>query len=291
MSDFDGGRSKTPHPDCAGMLWVVATPLGNPEDLSQRAKDILGRAGMVLAEDTRRAGSLFARLGIRAGKFVSFYEHNEEARLPKVLAFLEQGGEAAVVSDAGTPLLSDPGYRLVRACREAGIRVCPVPGPSAPVAALSASGLPPHPFTFLGFLPRKTSDMKKVFERHGRTGCTLVFFERKTRLAKTLALAAETLGDRECVIARELTKTHEEFLRGGLVELSEAEPELLGEITVVVGPGEAERASRSEVERLLAREAAAGDGPRETARRVAARAEGWTARDVYELRRELKETR
>ena len=145
----------------SGTLWIVATPLGNPGDLSPRAREVLETADGILAEDTRRAGLLLSRCGLNVTTpFTSFHDHNEEARLPQVLELLQAGKTLALVSDAGTPLLSDPGYRLVRACRKAGIRVSPVPGPSAPVAALSASGLPPQPFVFLGFLPRKKAEQE-----------------------------------------------------------------------------------------------------------------------------------
>lgn len=144
-----------------GILRVVATPLGNSDDLSPRARHVLANADIILAEDTRRAGLLFKRLGLEHhARLISFFEHNEEKRLPKVLDALMDGLSVALVSDAGTPLLSDPGFTLVRACRDKGIDVSPVPGPSAPVTALSASGLPPLPYTFLGFTPRKKARPK-----------------------------------------------------------------------------------------------------------------------------------
>lgn len=268
-----------------GRLYVVATPLGDADDLSPRAARVLAGADLVLAEDTRRTGLLFKRLGIVAQGFVSLHEHNEESRRERVLGLLSQGLTLALVSDAGTPLLSDPGYRLVRACREGGYAVSPVPGPSAVTAALSAAGLPPYPFTFLGFLPRKTSDIRRLFEKHAATGATLVFFERRTRLGKALTAALAALGDRECVLAREMTKTYEEFLHARLSEFAAAPPEILGEITVVVGPGEAagEAASAEEVLRVAAEEARAGLRPRETARRTASRVEGWSVAEVYDL--------
>ncbi len=267
-----------------GLLWIVATPLGNDGDFSPRARDVLTGAGLILAEDTRRAGLFFKRLGLPPRRFMSFYDHNEEGRIPQVLEILEAGNDVAVISDAGTPLVSDPGYRLVRACREAGFAVSPVPGPSAVTAALCASGLAPHPFTFLGFLPRKSSDIRRLFEKHAGTGCTLVFFERATRLPKVLPLAAAALGDRDCCVARELTKTHEEFLTGTLEELSGREMTLLGEITAVIGPAlESERTGAGEMARILAGEADAGGRPKEIARRAAARAKGWTPSQAYEL--------
>ncbi len=264
-------------------LFIVATPLGNPADLSPRAAGVLAEADVVLAEDTRRTGLLLKTLGIEAGRLVSFHEHNEEARLPQVLGWLGEGRRLALVSDAGTPLLADPGYRLVRAAREAGYAVSPVPGPSAIVTALSAAGLAPYPFSFLGFPPRSASDARELFARFGATGATLVFFERKNRLAATLAVALEALGDRDCVICRELTKTYEEFLPGKLAELAGRDLELLGEVTVVIGPGRAARSGEDEARAVAAEEAVAGGKPREVARRVAARLSGWTVKEVYAM--------
>lgn len=273
------------HADATGRLFVVATPLGDVTDLSPRAARVLAEADLVLAEDTRRTGLLFKRLGIVGRGFLSLHDHNEQARLDQVLGLLARGLTLALVSDAGTPLLSDPGYRLVRACREAGYAVSPAPGPSAVTAALSAAGLPPYPFTFLGFLPRKTSDIRRLFEKHAATGATLVFFERKTRLGKALAAAFSALGERDCVVAREMTKTFEEFLPGRLSQLAAAPPEVLGELTVVVGPAmdDGLPTPADEVRRLAAEVACEGLRPKETARRVAARVSGWSAAQVYEL--------
>ena len=265
-------------------LWVVATPLGNPGDLAPRAREILARADLLLAEDTRRAGLLFQRLGIPSKGFLSLFEHNEEARKDTVLAALDRGESVALFSDAGTPLLSDPGFRLVRACLDAGHQVSPVPGPSAPVAALSACGLPPQPFVFLGFLPRKDGDIRRFLEPYAALPLTLVFFERKTRLNKALALAAQVLGPRECCVCRELTKEHEEFLRGRLDDLSFLPEELLGEITVVLGPPEEQaRASEADLLNALRQELTAGGKPKDVARRAAARVTGWSAKEAYEL--------
>lgn len=266
-----------------GVLYVVATPLGNALDLSPRAAAVLGGAGLILAEDTRRTKRLLAEAGIAGARMLSLHEHNEAGRVAQVLEFVTGGGEAALVSDAGTPLLSDPGFELVRACRRQGVTVVPVPGPCAVTTALSVSGLAPHPFTFLGFLPRKAGDVKKLFTTHGRLGHTLVFFERKDRLVASLALAAEVLGDREFVVAREMTKTFEEFIPGRLADLSVLDRELLGEITVVIGPAaQTVRHGEDEAETVYAEEAAAGGKPREVARRAAARLAGWSATEVYE---------
>ncbi len=268
-----------------GKLWVVATPLGNVGDFSPRARGILMDADVILAEDTRRAGLLFKRLELeRHGRLVSFFEHNEDKRLPKVLELLEEGKSIALISDAGTPLLSDPGFTLVRACREEGFSVSPVPGPSAPVVALSASGLPPLPYTFLGFSPRKKSHTQKLFAAHRDTGATLVFFERKSRLKGTLGIAFDALGDREFCVARELTKEYEEFIRGNLADLDSFDFELRGELTVIIGPaGEAGDTSEEAMAYIIDEENEIGGKPKEIARRVAERAVGWTAKEVYAL--------
>ena len=264
-------------------LFIVATPLGNPGDCSPRAAATLAGAGVVLCEDTRRTGMLLKTLGVTAKRLMSFHEHNEEARLPQVLALLAEGQDVALVSDAGTPLLADPGYRLVRAAREAGFAVSPVPGPSAVPAALSAAGIAPYPFSFLGFLPRATSQARATLTRFGATGATLVFFERKTRLAETLSVALEALGDRDCVICRELTKTYEEFLSGKLSDFAGRDLELLGEVTVVVGPAKAGRSDEEQARQIAAQEAAVGGKPKEVARRAAARLSGWTQKEVYAM--------
>jgi 16S rRNA (cytidine1402-2'-O)-methyltransferase len=264
-------------------LFIVATPLGNPSDFSPRAAGVLTGAEAVLAEDTRRTGLLLKTLGITARRLVSFHEHNEEARLPQVLEWLAGGADVALVSDAGTPLLADPGYRLVRAAREAGYAVSPVPGPSAILAALSSAGIAPYPFSFLGFPPRAATEARALFARFGATGATLVFFERKNRLRASLAAALDALGDRECVICRELTKTFEEFIPGRLADLAGRDLELLGEVTVVVGPGKALRSSVEEARAVAAAEALAGGKPKEAARRAVARLSGWTQKEVYAM--------
>jgi len=272
-----------------GKLWIVATPLGNPGDLSPRAREILVDADVVLAEDTRRSGILLSTCGIAAKRFVSLHDHNEKTRLKSVLAELQSGAVIALVSDAGTPLISDPGYQLVRACREAGIVVSPVPGPSSPIAALSASGLPPMPFTFLGFPPRAAGDIRKFFTPFASLESTLIFFERKDRLVETLTLAHEILGERAGCIARELTKTFEEFLPFTLnkqVETTFKHHEFLGEITVVIGPPqrltmtpEDEVLGIAREQKILSPEAK----PREIARRVQRLADGWSVDGIYML--------
>ena len=272
-------------PSTSPRLWIVATPLGNPGDLSPRAREVLETADLVLAEDTRRAAALFRRLGLARRRFLSFYEQNEEDRREEVMAALRSGAQVALISDAGTPLLADPGYRLVRACRREGLAVSPVPGPSAPVTALSAAGLPPLPFTFLGFLPRDAGGRRALFRAYAGVPGSLIFFERKDRLAESLTLAAEILGPRELAICRELTKTHEEFRLGRLETAEELARDLLGEITVIIGPpeGAPARADRAEAEALLRALLRQGLKPREAAREAHARLPGWSAKDLYAL--------
>jgi len=265
-------------------LWIVATPLGNPGDLSPRAREALTAADLVLAEDTRRTARLLRECGIEARRLLSFHDHNEAERQEGVLRLLREGRCVALVSDAGTPLLADPGYRLVRACRKEGLAVSPMPGPSAPVTALSAAGIPPLPHSFLGFLPRDAAGRDALFAAFAHVPGALVFFERKDRLKESLAQASRLLGPREVAVCRELTKEHEEFIVGRLEDDALLPDELLGEITVVVGPPEwAERTPRAEV-LLLAREALAQGGkPRQVARRLQEATRGWNGKELYAL--------
>jgi 16S rRNA (cytidine1402-2'-O)-methyltransferase len=224
----------------AGRLVLVATPIGNLEDLSPRAARELGGADRVACEDTRHTGRLMHHLGLRR-PLVSLHEHNERRRLPELLAALEAGETVALVSDAGTPLVSDPGYPLVRAAIEAGHRVEAVPGPSAILVALVASGLPPYPFTFAGFPPPKSGKRRSYYRGLAALGHTLVVFESPHRLLASLDDAIAELGEqRPAAVARELTKLHEEIVRGPLgalrAELGGREPR--GEYVLVFGPGE-----------------------------------------------------
>ncbi|HET6305311.1 MAG TPA: 16S rRNA (cytidine(1402)-2'-O)-methyltransferase [Myxococcota bacterium] len=274
-------------------LSVVATPIGNLEDVTLRALRTLREADLVLAEDTRRTRTLLERHGIRA-RPRSLHAHNEAARIREVLAALAAGSRVALVSDAGTPLVSDPGERLVAAALAAGFAVEPVPGPSAVLAALTASGLPAVPFAFLGFLPRRKSERAARLAAWRDRPETLVLFESPRRAAATLAELARALGDRPACLARELTKLHEEVRRGSLADLArEIQGELRGEVTIVVG-GAARDAVRTalrtsaadpagaapdldgEIRRLLA----AGEGSRAIARELAAR-RGLSRREVY----------
>ena len=268
----------------ANRLWIVATPLGNPGDLSPRAREVLASADLVLAEDTRRTARLLRECGIETRRLLSFHDHNETERQEGVLRLLREGQCVALVSDAGTPLLADPGYRLVRACRKEGLAVSPLPGPSAPVAALSAAGIPPLPHSFLGFLPRDASGRDALFTAFAHVPGALIFFERKDRLKESLAQAARILGPRELAVCRELTKEHEEFIVGRLEESHQLPDELLGEITVVVGPPEhTERTPREAVLKLANAELAQGGKPRQVARRVQDSVRGWSGKEIYAL--------
>jgi 16S rRNA (cytidine1402-2'-O)-methyltransferase len=221
----------------AGKLMVVATPIGNLDDLSPRGRAAFEEADLVACEDTRHTGRLLAHLGIRK-PLVSLHEHNERQRLPRLLADLEEGKTVAVASDAGTPLLSDPGFVLVREAAAKGIRVEPIPGPSAILAALVVSGLPPYPFTFAGFPPPKSGKRRTFYKTWAALGHTLIFFESPHRLLPSLEDALAELGDRPAALGRELTKMHEEILRGslsGLLEELRKRPSLKGEFVVVVG--------------------------------------------------------
>ena len=265
------------------MLWIVGTPLGNPGDLSPRARQCLEDADLVLAEDTKRESLACARWGVQVRRFVSFHDHNEKEKYAEVLGWLAQGMRIALISDAGMPVLADPGFSLVRACRDAGHAVSVIPGPCAPVTALAGSGIAPQPFVFFGFLPRAKGDRQKTLAPYAALSCTLVFFERKDRLAATLADALPLLGPRDVCIARELTKTHEEYMRFRL----ESPPDLsgiLGEVTVIIGPPEQlPRTPEKEVLALLEEEKERGGSPRALAKRVRARAQGWTADEIYAI--------
>ncbi|MDE2849534.1 MAG: 16S rRNA (cytidine(1402)-2'-O)-methyltransferase [Acidobacteriota bacterium] len=226
----------------AGRLRIVATPIGNLADLSPRAREALLSADLIACEDTRRTGRLFQSLGAsgkdRRPPLLPLHDHNEDRQIGRVLERLEQGDAVALVSDAGTPLVSDPGFRLARAAVAKNIAVEALPGPSAILAALVVSGLPPYPFTFLGFPPPKQGKRRRFFEAHAELAHTVVFFESPQRAAASLADAAAALGEaRQAAVARELTKLHEEVLRGSLAEVAAQVAErgkLRGEVTVVV---------------------------------------------------------
>jgi 16S rRNA (cytidine1402-2'-O)-methyltransferase len=224
----------------AGTLYVVATPIGNLEDVTLRALRILREEVKLIAcEDTRQTQKLLTHYGIRK-PLISYHEHNEAARTAELVAILEGGESLAVVTDAGTPLVSDPGYRVVRAAVDAGIRVVPLPGASAALPALAASGLPTDSFRFLGFLPWKRAARRKLLESLIEESVTVVAYESPHRLLDTLKEMASIFPDRPIALAREMTKVHEEFLRGTVVQVREllaTRGTIKGEITLVIGRG------------------------------------------------------
>ena len=218
-----------------GTLFVVATPIGNLEDITLRALRVLRESDLIAAEDTRRTARLLAHHGISTPT-LSFHAHNTRARVPRLLARLKAGQRIAVVSDAGTPGLSDPGLELIQACLNEGISVDPVPGPSAPLTAAAASGFPMVPLTILGFAPARSSDRKLWLTDVSKIAHTCVFFEAPTRVAATLADVATISGDRPIMVARELTKMHQEFVRGTPESLRDRFESARGEFTLVLGP-------------------------------------------------------
>ena len=231
-------------------MFVVSTPIGNVEDLSPRARRTLAEVDVVAAEDTRHTGRLLDRLGIDA-ELVSLHEHNEAARVDRIVGWLEEGRSVALVSDAGTPLVSDPGARVVRAARDAGHDVVPVPGASAVLASLAASGLPWDRFTFFGFLPRKGRERGELLRRIAVSRETVVLFESPERTVPLLEALVEACGsDREVSVGRELTKLHEEIRTGTMAEVLNYyhASGVRGEVTVCVGPAgsDARRPSAAE---------------------------------------------
>lgn len=232
------------------VLYVISTPIGNLKDITLRALDILREADIVACEDTRTTGKLLSRYEIRK-KLTSYHEHNEVEKTEALIDALGRGLKVALLTDAGTPSISDPGFRIVRAASEKGYDVIPVPGASAAVAALSVSGLPTSGFTFLGFPPRTRKKRLELFGRVKHYPETLVFYESPGRLLGTLEDMKEVLGDREACVSREITKIHEEHLRSslsGILEELSGREAIKGEVTIVVsgaspdmeGPGEGE---------------------------------------------------
>jgi len=267
-----------------GILFLVATPIGNLEDMGARALRILGQVGLIAAEDTRQTRKLLDHYGIHTQP-ISYHEHNKLRRLDEVLAALEQG-DVALVSDAGTPALNDPGYELVRAALDAGHQVSPIPGPSAPVAALVASGLPTDAFVYLGYLPRKSGERRRMLAEVAELSFTLIFLETPHRLLASLQDLVDVLGDRPAAVAREMTKLHEEIFRGKLSEalahFTSQSPR--GEFTLVIA-GKIPEADRWPEERLRAelQERLARDAPASRIAAEMANLSGWPRRDVYRL--------
>jgi 16S rRNA (cytidine1402-2'-O)-methyltransferase len=271
----------------SGCLYLVGTPIGNLEDMTLRGLRILKEVDQIACEDTRHTSKLLNHYSI-AKPLVSYHEHNEMTRAAELVVALEQGAKIALVSDAGMPLVSDPGHRLVAMCLRHQIPVVPIPGPSALLAALSASGLPNEEFLFVGFLPSRSGERRRALERLRIEDRTIIFYEAPHRVAESIADAREILGDRPACLAREVTKLHEEFRRGKLSELSVSleERPARGEITLLIGPEDAAEAranvdsSQSLSERVdeLIRQAKLD---RKDALKLAAKERGITRRAAY----------
>jgi 16S rRNA (cytidine1402-2'-O)-methyltransferase len=265
-----------------GTLYVVATPLGNLDDVTLRALRVLREVALIACEDTRRTAHLLRAHGI-ATPTTSYFEHNERWKGERILAALREGKDVALVSDAGTPAISDPGYRLVRDARAASIPVLPVPGPSAAVAALSVSGLPTDRFLFVGFLPARAAPRRRALQDLAASIETLVFYESPVRAVEALGDMLAAFGDREAFLCREATKLHEEYVRGRLSELRrslESRESVKGELVVIVAGAGPAAVTEEPVEEIYARLVTEGRTRREAVKE-AARAAGLPTREVY----------
>jgi 16S rRNA (cytidine1402-2'-O)-methyltransferase len=270
----------------SGTLYVVATPIGNLEDITLRALRVLREVDLIAAEDTRRSGRLLAHHGI-ATRTISFHEHNSRSRVPQLISRLEAGQSIAIVTDAGTPGVSDPGLELVKEAIDRGIRVDPIPGASAPLTALIASGFEMMPFTVFGFAPSRLNDRIKWLGEIVKTPHTFSFFEAPHRIQATLRQAGAVFGERPIILGRELTKVHQEFLRGTAAELAERLAEPRGEFTIIVGPAPIVPKSKEiqltdeDVVREFGRITEISGGSRRQAITEVARKSGRSAKDVY----------
>lgn len=272
----------------SGTLSVVATPIGNLEDITLRALRVLREADVIAAEDTRRTARLLAHHGISTPT-LSFHEHNTRSRIPQLITRLKAGEKVALVTDAGTPGISDPGIELVRACVDEGLTVDPLPGASAPMAAAIASGFPLDPLTIFGFAPSRAKDRNLWLQNVAKVANTFTFFEAPHRIAETLAQAAVVLGERPILVAREITKIHQEFIRGTASSaVLGVTPNQRGEFTVVVGPALSSKGARSdatdqEIVDEFGRTTHNCRGGRREAIAAVARKHGRSSRDVYAI--------
>lgn len=281
-------------PDGGGGLYVIATPIGNKDDITLRALKVLKQVDFIAAEDTRHTGRFLTHHGITT-RLVSYHEHNERTKTPALIQRLADGGTIALVSDAGTPAVSDPGYRLVSAAVAHGIRVVPVPGVSAAITALSASGLPTDSFIFVGFPAKKKGKRKKQLQQLADSTRTLIFYESPKRITGFLSEIIREMGDRPAVLCREMTKLHEEFLRGSVSEIRETlagRPAVKGECTLLIA-GHDENANPSmspdsdQIIEEIKTALAAGDRLSAVSRTIAGKF-GISKRDAYETALKLK---
>jgi 16S rRNA (cytidine1402-2'-O)-methyltransferase len=274
-----------------GTLYLVATPIGNLEDISPRAIRILREVILIAAEDTRHTGTLLKHFDIQT-QSTSYFEHNKLSKLDFILEKLTQG-DVALVSDAGTPAINDPGYELVKAALASGWDVRPVPGPSAPIAALTASGLPTDSFLYLGYLPHKASERRKFIGQVSNLTYTLIFFESPHRIVESLEDILSTLGDRRICVAREMTKMFEEFWRGnvsGALDYFSSQP-ARGEFTLVVEgmkKDENKKWTEKELLKAIKKGLTAHEAPGELAGRLA-KESGWMRREIYKIVSALRE--
>jgi len=269
-------------------LYIVSTPIGNLRDITLRALDILGNADMILAEDTRQTQKLLNHYDIKT-PLSAYHDHNVAKRLPDIIKHLDQGKIIAQVSDAGTPLISDPGFKLVRASTQAGHKVYPIPGPSALLAGLVVAGLPTDRFVFAGFLPNKSGARKRVLEDYVTFKASLVFFESANRLRDTLSDIQTVLGDRESVIARELTKRYEDVRRGLTSELitNLSDKPVKGEVVLMVGPPTTpDKWESDDLDKALS-ELLPTMGVKDVSTHLA-ELSGWARRDIYQRALKLK---
>ena len=268
-----------------GILYLVATPIGNLEDMSPRAVRILRESVLVAAEDTRHTGTLLKHFEIKS-PLTSYFEHNKISKLDRILEALADG-DVALVSDAGTPAINDPGYELVQAALASGFDVRPVPGPSAPISALAVSGLPTDSFLYLGYLPHKSSERRKAMGQVSDLTYTLIFLESPHRIVDSLADILSVLGDRRICVAREMTKMFEEFWRGpvsGAIEYFKSK-EPRGEFTLVIEGKKSEdrgRWTEEELQETIKKELQAGKSAKEISAELA-EASGWNKKEVYDL--------
>jgi 16S rRNA (cytidine1402-2'-O)-methyltransferase len=274
-----------------GCLYVVATPIGNCEDITLRALRILEQVDIIAAEDTRNTGALLARHQIKT-PLISYQEHNEMQRTPELMERISTGQSIALVSDAGTPSISDPGYRLIRAATAKRERVVPIPGPSAAIAALSVSGMPTDTFMFIGFPARKKEKRLKQLNDHANSSSTLIFYESPHRILSFLKDAIGVMGDRYGVLSREMTKRYEEFIRGNLSEIHqilEQRAAIKGEFTLLVSGCSKESTLSAENLKKEIKLALKAEGSRvsQVAKNIAARS-GHSKKTIYEMALKIK---